>query len=43
MKKKKELTRVEKFYEWMKKCGNIYLDDNEKMGKAFQIVQKVCK
>ncbi len=31
-------TNVEKFYEWMLKINNIYLNDNEQITKAFHIV-----
>jgi hypothetical protein len=30
------MKEAEKFYEWMKKLGNIYLCDNEEMCKAYQ-------
>lgn len=31
----KEKSNVERFYEWLKKTGNIYLADNEQVTKAF--------
>lgn len=31
-------TNVERFYAWLQNCGNIYLTDNEKMVRAFEIV-----
>lgn len=34
----KKETNVEKFYEWLVKCGNIYLYDNEQVTKAFRKV-----
>lgn len=27
-----------KFYEWLKKMGNIYLADNKRMSKAYRII-----
>ncbi len=30
------MNEAEKFYEWMKKLGNIYLCDNKGMSKAYQ-------
>ena len=38
-----EQTQIEKFYAWLKKCGNIYLADNEKMLRAFLIVEAANK
>lgn len=35
---KPQESNVERFYRWMKKMGNIYLDDNERMVEAFRIV-----
>lgn len=32
------MTNTERFYEWLKMCGNIYLHDNEKIQRAFHIV-----
>ena len=32
------MTNTERFYEWMKAMGNIYLADRKQMTKAFHIV-----
>lgn len=32
------MSNTERFYEWLKMCGNIYLHDNEKITRAFHIV-----
>lgn len=32
------MSNTERFYEWLKMCGNIYLHDNEKIQRAFHIV-----
>ena len=37
-KKQKPISNVERFYEWLQKCGNVYLHDNEKVLKAFHKV-----
>lgn len=29
-----------KFYKWMLKIGNIYLNDNERMVRAFEIINQ---
>jgi len=29
------MSKVEKFYEWLQKCNNIYLHDNEQVIRAF--------
>jgi hypothetical protein len=29
-----------KFYEWLLKIGNIYLNDNERMVRAFEIINQ---
>jgi len=31
-------SEVEKFYEWLQKCNNIYLHDNARMVRAFHII-----
>jgi len=31
-------SNVERFYEWMKRIGNIYLSDRDRMVEAFRIV-----
>jgi hypothetical protein len=30
-----EIKKIQKFYDWLKKLGNIYLADNERMYNAF--------
>jgi len=32
------MSNTEKFYKWMKRINNIYLNDNEQMTRAFHIV-----
>jgi hypothetical protein len=32
------MTNTEKFYEWMKKIKNVYINDNARMVRAFHIV-----
>lgn len=34
------MSEVEKFYEWLQKCGNIYLHDNEKVIRSFDRILK---
>lgn len=31
----KKQTNVERFYEWLHRCGNIHLADDEKVSNAF--------
>jgi len=31
-------TETQRFYEWMLRIGNIYVDNNERMVEAFRIV-----
>ena len=35
---KNKETNVERFYEWLVKCGNVHLHDNEQVTKAFRKV-----
>ena len=35
IKPKKEVSNVDKFYNWLLNCGNIYLNDNEQITNAF--------
>lgn len=32
------MSNTEKFYQWMKRINNIYLNDNDRMVRAFHIV-----
>jgi len=36
--KTKTMSNTEKFYQWMKRINNIYLNDNGRMTRAFHIV-----
>jgi len=35
---KTEESNVSRFYEWLRKMNNIYLNDNERIVEAFRIV-----
>jgi len=37
---RKKQTNVERFYEWLQKCGNIHLADDEQVTKAFNLIPK---
>jgi hypothetical protein len=37
-KAKEKQTRVEKFYEWLEKTGNVYMADVERMDRAILII-----
>jgi len=32
------MSNTEKFYQWMKRINNIYLNDNDRMVRAFHII-----
>lgn len=32
------MKEIAKFHEWLLKMGNIYLTDNERMSRAYQII-----
>jgi len=32
------MSNTENFYQWMKRINNIYLNDNDRMTRAFHIV-----
>lgn len=34
-KKHKKQSNVERFYLWLQACGNVYLNDNDEMIRAF--------
>jgi hypothetical protein len=34
------MKEVEKFYDWLLKCKNVYLSDNNKINNSFLIVLK---
>lgn len=34
----KNQTNVERFYEWLQRCGNVYLNDHSRVVRAFHIV-----
>jgi hypothetical protein len=34
------MSEVEKFYDWLKKCNNIYLNDHKKVNNSFLIILK---
>jgi len=33
-------TNVDQFYNWLQKCGNVYLGDHEKMVNAFNKINQ---
>jgi len=37
-KNKEIMSNTEKFYQWMKRINNIYLNDNDRMTRTFHIV-----
>jgi hypothetical protein len=37
------MENLNRFYDWMLKMGNVYLADNEKMTKAYEIIAESDK
>lgn len=36
--KTEQQERNERFYKWLQKCKNVYLHDNEKVTRAFELI-----